>query len=58
MVKCYELLDVETSIALAATLLYRGLHYLLVLTLGGPSLAVLELLHRRAKPEADSALAS
>jgi uncharacterized protein (TIRG00374 family) len=58
MVKCYELLGVETPIALAATLLYRGLHYLLVLVLGGPSLAVLELLHRRAEPEADSAPAS
>lgn len=58
MVKCYELLGVETSIALAATLLYRGLHYLLVLGLGGPSLAILEFLHRRDEPDADSAPAA
>jgi len=51
IVTCYTLLGVDRQAALAATLLYRGLHYLLILTLGVPSLATLELLHRRAAPD-------
>lgn len=47
MVTCYALLGVERELALGATLLYRGLHYLLVVLLGLPSLAVCEALHRR-----------
>lgn len=48
MVTCYTLLGADRTVALAATLLYRGLHYALVVLLGLPSLAVLESLHRRA----------
>jgi uncharacterized protein (TIRG00374 family) len=47
MVTCYGLLGVDGVAALAATLLYRGLHYLIILTLGVPSLVSAELLHRR-----------
>ena len=47
MVTCYTLLGAEASTALAATLLYRGMHYLLVLLYGIPSLLVLEGMHRR-----------
>lgn len=48
MVTCYGLLGIDRQTALAATLLYRGLHYLVVLTLGVPSLVTVEFLHRRA----------
>ena len=47
MVTCYSLLGVDQTAALAATLLYRGLHYALVLLLGVPSLLTLEALHRQ-----------
>lgn len=49
MVACYGLLGIDHSTALAATLLYRGLHYLLVATLGLPSLAACEALYRRRR---------
>lgn len=47
MVTCYALLGVDRELALSATLLYRGLHYLLVALLGLPSLLLCEGLHRR-----------
>jgi uncharacterized membrane protein YbhN (UPF0104 family) len=47
MVACFVLLGTDRSVALAGTLLYRGLHYALVLALGLPSLALLEADHRR-----------
>jgi uncharacterized protein (TIRG00374 family) len=49
MVTCYALLGVDRPLALAATLLYRGLHYALVVVLGLPALLTLEALHRRAR---------
>ena len=49
MVTCYTLLGAEQSVAMTATLLYRGMHYILVLVLGLPSLLTLESLHRRAQ---------
>ncbi|MDX1644630.1 MAG: lysylphosphatidylglycerol synthase domain-containing protein, partial [Thermoanaerobaculia bacterium] len=52
MIACYVLLGVDRQTALAATLLYRGLHYLLVLTLGLPALVGCELAHcRRRSPD-------
>jgi len=54
MVTCYGLLGIDRSVALAATLLYRGLHYVLILSLGVPSLATLEFLHRRRSRRADT----
>jgi uncharacterized membrane protein YbhN (UPF0104 family) len=47
MVTCFVLLGTDRSAALAGTLLFRGLHYALVLLLGLPSLALLETDHRR-----------
>lgn len=49
MVTCYVLLGIDRQTAFAATLLYRGLHYLLVLALGLPALIGCELHHRRLK---------
>ena len=46
MVTCYTLLGVEPRLALAAAILYRGLHYAQVVLLGVPALVVLETLHR------------
>lgn len=43
MVASYVLLGVDPTDATASVLLYRGLHYLLVLGLGFPSLAAFEL---------------
>jgi hypothetical protein len=54
MVACYDLLGIDRSLALAATVLYRGLHYLLVLSLGAPSLTILEVLHRRGEAADDA----
>lgn len=47
MVTCYTLLGADRASALSATLLYRGLHYALVVLLGLPALITLETLYRR-----------
>lgn len=49
MITCYGLMGIDHGTALAATLLYRGLHYLLVALLGLPSLALCEGLYRRRR---------
>ena len=41
--------DMRGGIYQIPTVLYRGLHYLLVVMLGAPSLAILEMLHRRGE---------
>ena len=46
MVGTYVLLGVNQIDAAAATILFRGLHYALVITMGLPSLIYFELQHR------------
>ncbi|HXU31717.1 MAG TPA: lysylphosphatidylglycerol synthase transmembrane domain-containing protein [Thermoanaerobaculia bacterium] len=61
MVALYGALDVGPGEAAAATLLFRGLHYVSVLALGVPALVILELRYgarfgtRLAAPEAPNA---
>ena len=50
-VTCYSLLGLDRTTAVAATLLQRGLHYLLVVVLGVPALGLLEMRHRRSAAE-------
>ncbi len=52
LISGYALLGIDRFDAVAGTLLYRGLHYILVLTLGLPSLLYVELgLERSRAPE-------
>ncbi len=50
MVAAYAAFGIDQVDALAGTLLYRGLHYLLVLFLGAPSLLWCELASHRSAP--------
>jgi uncharacterized membrane protein YbhN (UPF0104 family) len=49
MIFTFVALEVPEVEAVAATVLYRGLHYLLVVALGLPALLAFEARHRRAK---------
>lgn len=46
----YDLLGIDRLEAVAGTLLYRGLHYILVLAFGLPSLLTVELSLERSRP--------
>jgi uncharacterized protein (TIRG00374 family) len=50
----YVALGIGELDAAAATLLYRGLHYAVVLALGAPSLFYFEIVERRARRRAGS----
>jgi uncharacterized protein (TIRG00374 family) len=55
MVAAYTAFGIDQVDALAGTLLFRGIHYALVLGLGAPSLLYCELLHSRASASRDRA---
>src|SRR5262249_37706093 len=55
MILAYAALEVPKMPASAATLFYRGLHYLVILALGLPAIAVLEARLRR-QPTAEELL--
>jgi uncharacterized membrane protein YbhN (UPF0104 family) len=50
MIACFVALGVDRVEAVAATLLYRGLHYGLIMILGVPALLYFELATSRLKP--------
>jgi uncharacterized protein (TIRG00374 family) len=50
MIACFVALGVDRVDAVAATLLYRGLHYGLIMILGVPALLYCELATSRLKP--------
>lgn len=50
MIACFAALGVDRVDAVAATLLYRGLHYGLIMVLGVPALLYFEFLDSTAKP--------